>query len=84
MLPGASLEFEAVTNAPPGAEYFWQVVNTGDDALRADGLRGGFDRGERTRSEGALYRGMHSIECFVVYRGECVGRSGPFFVRIGA
>lgn len=83
VLPGASLEFEAVTNAPAGAEYFWQVVNTGEDARRADGLRGGFDRGDRTRSEGALYRGMHSIECFVVYRGACVGRSGPFFVRIG-
>ncbi len=83
VLPGANLEFETVTNAPPGAEYFWQVVNTGADAERANGLRGDFDRGDRTRSESALYRGMHSIECFVVHRGECVGRSGPFFVRIG-
>lgn len=84
VLPGARLEFRVETDAPPGAVYFWQVVNTGDDARLDGGLRGDFDVGETTRTERAMYRGMHSIECFIVHRGECVGRSGQFFVRIGS
>lgn len=84
LLPHARLEFRVETNAPSDAQYFWQVVNTGTDAERARGLRGDFEPGTAIRSESTLYRGMHSIECFVVHRGECVGRSGQFFVRIGA
>ena len=84
ILPQAKLRFEVDTDAPGGSQYYWQVVNTGSDAALANNLRGGFEAGDRTKSETALYRGMHSIECFVVHGGECVGRSGPFLVRVGS
>jgi len=83
----ASLAFEARTNVPRPFDVFWQVVNTGEDAERAGGLRGGFDRGyvdrdQLSRKESTLYRGLHTIECFIVKSGYLVARSGPFEVRI--
>jgi hypothetical protein len=66
---------------------YWQVVNTGLEAERVNGLRGGFDEGvitagKLTRRESTLYRGSHSIECFVVKDGLLAARSGQFIVNI--
>ncbi len=80
---GWSLTFEAATDAPMGAQYYWQVVNTGAEATKAQQLRGGLFKGERIRHESTRYAGMHWVEVFVVHQGTCVARSGEFVVAIG-
>lgn len=85
---GSSLRFEATSNLPWPYKVFWQVVNTGPAALKANDLRGGFvegtvSAGNLVRTEQALYRGSHTIECFIVKDGYCAARSGPFVVNIG-
>lgn len=66
---------------------YWQVVNTGCEAIRANCLRGSFEeqppqRGQLTRTESTLYSGSHSIECFIVKDGNLLARSEPFIVSI--
>lgn len=85
---GSSLRFEATTNLVWPYKVFWQVVNTGPAALRANDLRGGFvegtvSAGNLVRNERASYKGSHTIECFIVKDGYCAARSGPFVVNIG-
>lgn len=80
---GWSIDFEVSSNAPMGAQYYWQVVNTGREATEAHGLRGELVKGERTQHESSLYAGTHWVEVFVVHGGVCVGRSGEFVVVIG-
>lgn len=81
-----SLKFFAKTNVPRPFEVSWQVVNTGDEAKRADQLRGDFYPGEGDdgleRKESTKYKGMHWIECFIIKDGKCVARSGEFVVNI--
>lgn len=84
---GADLRFVAQTDVPRPYRVFWQIVNTGAEATRARGLRGGFEEatvssGTLTHEEGTSYSGNHSIECFIVKDGYCVARSGPFIVNI--
>jgi hypothetical protein len=79
---GWSLQFEAATNAPMGAQFYWQIVNTGAEATKAQQLRGELFKGDRTRRE-SRYAGMHWVEVFVVHQGTCVARSGEFVVAIG-
>lgn len=81
-----ALRFEVTTNVPYPYEVHWQVVNTGDEARRANGLRGDFYDGEgsynRVRWEETSYAGTHWVEAFVIQNGVCVARSGRKFVRI--
>lgn len=83
-----SLTFEAtVRNVDRPFKVYWQVVNTGDEAQAAGGLRGGFydgltERGGLTRNESTLYNGRHWIQCFIVKQGVCVARSEEFVVNI--
>lgn len=80
-----SLDFEVETNVPKPYTIYWQVVNTGTEAERANSLRGDFYDSEKTgrsRSESTLYRGMHWVEAFVIKDGTCVARSGEFVVNI--
>ncbi len=82
-----ALTFDVQTDIAMPYKVFWQVVNTGNDARNAKGLRGGFDEGvvqsgRLTRSESTLYAGSHSIECLIVKDGYCVARSGPFVINI--
>lgn len=68
-------------------QVYWQVVNTGQDAIRRRGLRGGFEEGvvqggRLEKRESTLYSGTHSMECLIVKDGYCVARSGPFIVNI--
>lgn len=81
------LRFEAKTNVSEPFEILWQVVNTGQDAHLAGGLRGDqFEisngSSKYVRWEATEYRGTHWIEAFVIQRGVCVARSQPFRVRI--
>jgi hypothetical protein len=82
-----SLRFEAETTVSGRYKVYWQVVNTGDEAEAADGLRGNFNfdgaiRDGLTHKESTLYRGTHSIECFIVKNGKLVARSGQFIISI--
>lgn len=68
-------------------EIHWQVVNTGDEAARDDGLRGTFFSSKSTdrpkyNYEETRYEGTHWIECFVVMDGVCIARSGRFYLTI--
>lgn len=82
-----SLRFEVNTNVPWPYKVYWQVVNTGEEAQRANCLRGEFyegilAKGGRVREESTLYTGMHWIECFIVKDNICLARSGEFIVNI--
>ena len=82
-----SLRFEAQTNVLMPYEVHWQVVNTGAEAYKANGLRGGFYKGTTethgtVRKENTEYKGKHWIECFIVKDGICCARSGEFVVNI--
>lgn len=80
--------FSATTNVPKPFNLYWQVVNTGQEAERANQLRGQIlpsktaGVGGLTQKETTVYTGMHWIECFVVKDGICVARSGEFVVNI--
>jgi len=77
-----SLRFVASTDTPQPFDVYWQVVNTGEEATRANGLRGSIFPGSSIQGESTLYQGMHWIECFIVKGGRCVARSGEFVVNI--
>ncbi|MCL5667148.1 MAG: hypothetical protein M1383_05265 [Patescibacteria group bacterium] len=79
---GFNLKYVAQTNTKGYFEYYWQVVNTGEEAKKAGGLRGNIFSHGQTRWESTLYPGKHWIECFIVQNGTCVARSGKFFVNI--
>jgi len=80
------LTFEAKTDVPRPFDVHWQVVNTGQEALLANSLRGNFYEGEGSlgliRTERTLYTGSHWVECFVIKDNLCVARSGEFVVNI--
>lgn len=82
------LLFTGRTNTPPPFQVYWQVVNTGDEARDAKGLRGVIfpsrtsGIGGLTQRESTLYIGTHWIECFIVKDNICIARSGKFIVRI--
>lgn len=85
---GKSLEFRATTTVAPPYTVFWQVVNTGADAIAAKGLRGGFEQADKPsqgglfKKESTLYVGEHWIECFIVKNGYLMARSGRYAVII--
>ena len=81
------LYFKADTTIRHPYEVYWQVVNTGDEARRANGLRGEIFDGAKYKKarqwrENTLYKGSHWIECFIVKNGAVVARSGEFVVNI--
>lgn len=83
----ATLHFYGKTDIPAPYEVYWQITNTGEEASSANGLRGGFDTGaiysgKINRRETTSYRGVHSIECFIVKDGYLAARSGQFIVNI--
>ncbi len=76
------LRFRVRTNVPRPFEVFWQVVNTGEQARRENGLRGGIFAGECVNEERTLYTGMHWIQCFIVRNRYCLARSTEFVVNV--
>ena len=83
----SSLRFTALTSVKKPYEVYWQIVNTGEEAIDANQLRGDFYRssirkGRKVRKESTKYKGMHWVECFIVKDGVCVARSGEFVVNI--
>lgn len=82
------LLFHAETNAAPPFQVYWQIVNTGAEAIAAGQLRGDIvpsataGIGGLTQSEATLYEGSHWVECFIVQNGRCIARSGEFVVNV--
>jgi hypothetical protein len=62
----------------------WQVVNTGDEARRANNLRGGFETeiNSTKRHERTEYQGTHYVQAFLLKRGKCIAMSKEFIVNI--
>lgn len=63
---------------------WWQVVNTGNEAQAAYGLRGGFEKemNSTRRHEATQYRGTHFVQAFLIKRGRCIAMSSEFIVNI--
>lgn len=83
----ANLTFMARTTVRRPFHVYWQVTNTGSQALTARAGRGQFQqdevrRGALRHGESTLYAGTHGIECFIVKEGILVARSGLFVVNI--
>ena len=85
---GCDLIFHAKTDTPAPFSVYWQVVNTGAEAERANGLRGTIFASQTAgvgglrQKEETAYKGTHWIECFIVRDDRCVARSGEFVVNI--
>ena len=66
----------------------WRVVNTGQDAIDYDSLRGDFypSDSQHIRWEQTQYFGVHWVEAFVICKRDqkCAGKSERFFVVIGS
>jgi Second Messenger Oligonucleotide or Dinucleotide Synthetase domain/Adenylyl/Guanylyl and SMODS C-terminal sensor domain len=64
-------------NVPGPYEVYWKVRNTGEEAIRADCIRGQIvkDTGSLRRDEPTKYRGKHYVECYIVRNGVCVARA---------
>jgi len=87
MQKNRSIRFEAYLQSGLPRTFFirWRVVNTGEEAVEANGLRGSFYKGDGTvRWESTLYTGVHWIEAFVINQrtNTCMGKSDRFFVVI--
>lgn len=81
------IKFTAKTNAPEPHSIRWQVVNTGQEAIQANQLRGDFYESDGpdkyVRWESTAFRGTHWVEAFVLdHRGACIARSGRVLVRV--
>lgn len=80
-----SLKFEAMANNIKNFKVYWQVTNTGKDAIEANGLRGDFYEStekNNIRTESTSYVGRHYVEAFLIKDGLCYGKSDPFEVNI--
>ena len=81
------IKFTAKTNAPAPYSIKWQVVNTGEDAINAQQLRGGFESSEEidsnVRWERTEFKGTHWVEAFVINNeGTCIAKSNQVLVKI--
>lgn len=81
------LRFEVNAFNIKGYDIYWQITNTGDEAINANCLRGGFynselEQGKRIRIEETCYVGRHYVEAYLVKNNICYGKSKPFEVNI--
>ncbi|MEL7464874.1 MAG: nucleotidyltransferase [Pseudomonadota bacterium] len=78
LLPKKDLRFFVVDRAdvPDDVEFFWKVLNRGDEAERRDMIRGQImrDKGKLDCIEKTTFRGNHLVECYAVQRGVVVAR----------
>ncbi len=82
---GCTLHFKAYTSVKRPYTVFWQIVNTGAEAINAKCLRGNFeqsDEGFNGKKEETWYTGSHSVQCFIIKRGICVAKSKEFIINI--
>ena len=80
-----TLHFKALTAAKRPYTVMWQITNTGEEATKANCLRGDFypsDEGTNGRRESTSYTGSHSVQCFVIKNRICVAKSRDFIINI--
>lgn len=87
LMKKTKLRFEVETNIKYPYKTYWRVTNSGKEAREARCLRGDFydemiQKGKRIREETTSYKGVHTVECFIVKDGVCVGKSEPFIVNV--
>ncbi len=82
LVKGTDIRFALTTSAPPPFEIRWQVVNTGQEALLDNDLRGDFIRDGVVHTETTKYSGRHFVQAFVLKDGVCVARSRPVYVIV--
>lgn len=84
LLKSKKLLFRVNHNVPGPYQIKWKVRNFGDEAKRANGLRGQIhdDMGSETRNESTLYHGEHYVECYIIKNNKCVAM-GRILVPIG-
>src|SRR3546814_55738 len=74
------IDFRLAQNTvPPPFQVYWKVRNTGEEAIRANAIRGQVvpDRGGLTKSEPTAHRGKHYVEVYIVKDGVCVAMDHP-------
>lgn len=93
LFPNHSLKFISDYSGPYD-EIYWQVVNTGEQAMEIGehALRGNYFKAKKVNGnpseipfinwEQTAYHGTHWITCFAVKDGKCVAASEPFYVNI--
>lgn len=72
-----SVEFRITKcTVPSPYDVLWKIKNRGDEAVRANCLRGEIVAGNRDngrgRSEPTRYRGQHYVECYIIKDNRCV------------
>ncbi|GAA4749160.1 SMODS domain-containing nucleotidyltransferase [Actinomycetospora chibensis] len=84
-LRGMELQFSIRSNVPEPYDVYWKVRNRGDEAQRANQLRGQVvrDEGSRTRKESTAYVGRHFVEAYAVRDGVCVAKDHQQVIVIG-
>ena len=85
LLKSKKLVFSIRQNDVPSPfSVMWKVRNFGEEAQRANGLRGeiSYDMGSHKKEERTLYYGEHYVECYIVKDGMCVART-QILVPIG-
>lgn len=87
LLKKTSLRFETDTNIKPPYKTYWRVTNSGMEAKLASCLRGEFydesiKKGKKVREETTSYKGLHTVECFIVKNDICVAKSDEFIVHV--
>lgn len=93
LFPNHNLKFVSEYSGPY-EEIYWQVVNTGEQAMKIGehALRGNYFKAKKVNGnpsetpfvnwEQTAYHGTHWIACFAVQGGRCVAVSEPFYVNI--
>ena len=79
LLRNKDLLFLADTRlVPQDCEFYWKILNRGDEAERRDEIRGQIvkDEGSGERTERTSFAGDHLVECYAVFRGVVVARGG--------
>ena len=84
LLKSKKLLFRVTHNVPGPYQIKWKIRNFGEEAKRANGLRGQIhnDMGSETRNESTLYHGEHYVECYIIKNNKCIAM-GRILVPIG-
>lgn len=57
-----------------GTEFYWKVLNIGDEAERRNCIRGTIEKGEKIKYENSDFNGAHYVECYAIKNGVCIAR----------
>ncbi len=71
-----SLKFIMETNSPKPYQVYWQIINTGQEALNKNQLRGNIEKEPSvSRWETTSYRGTHFVKGYVIKDGKIIAAS---------